>query len=105
MRTIKPLYDADRTTWTGWKADIKQFNDLQASNAKMRRSSKIMYAGNALADVGAELFRCGRNAEAARFCEMGEQVWGMSVEQYEDEERYKAGHDYYDNGESMEMRY
>jgi hypothetical protein len=106
MKTIKPLYDPSHTTWAGWKADIKQFNDLQASNAKVTRSAKIMYAGNALADVGAELFRAGRNGEAASFCELGEQVWGWSVEAYEEEQRHKAGVQYYADGDQeMEMEY
>ena len=64
-----------------------------------------MFAGNALADVGAELFRAGRSEEAARFCELGEQVWGWSVEVFEDEERCNAGADYYSgSGSAMEMK-
>ena len=106
MKTIKPIYDSNHTTWASWKADIKQFNDLQASNARLSRSAKIMYAGNALTDVGAELFRAGRNEEAARFCELGEQVWGWSVEVEEEEQRYKARWTYYGDGdEVMEMNY
>ena len=104
MKSLKPVYDTTHTTWTSWKADIKQWNELQASNAKLKRSAKVMYAGNALADVGAELFRAGRNEDAARFCELGEQVWGWSVEVLEEEERYRAGVEYYADGDS-DMKY
>lgn len=103
-RTLKPVYDTDRSTWAGWRADIKEWNELQASNAKLRRSSKILAAGNALADVGAELFRVGRSAEATRFCELGEQMWGFSLDVYDEEERLKGGGDYWSDS-ACDMEY
>lgn len=106
MRTVKPIYDADRTTWASWKANIRQWNDLQASNAKLKRSSKILSAGNALADVGAELFRVGRNEEASKFCEFGEIVWSWSMEAFEEEERLKGLGYWSDSADSsVEVKY
>lgn len=101
-RTLKPTYDAEKHTEAGWKADIKQWTDLQTSNAKLRQSSKFMSAGNALADVGAELFRTGRNEEAAKFCGYGDTVWEWSLAAYAEEERFKTGGDYYSD---VEMEY
>ena len=75
--------------WVGCGSDIKQWNELQASNLKLRRSSKIRSASNALSDVGAQLFQVGRDAEAARFCEMAEEVAGWYVAEFEHEEKVK----------------
>ena len=88
---LKPIYEPSRGSRASWLADIKQWNELQASNLKLRRSPKIYAAGNALADVGAELFRTGRKDEGERFCEYGEAVWGWSVNEFEKEEAWKNG--------------
>jgi hypothetical protein len=90
-RVLKPVYEPNRGSRASWMADIKQWNELQASNAKLRRSTKILAAGNALADAGAELFRAGRKDEGERFCEYGEVIWGFSVDEFEREEAVKSG--------------
>lgn len=72
VNTLKPVYT--RTTLGRLKiaAEIKFWQELEASNRTMRRSDKISSAGNALADTGAALFKVGRGAEAAKFCDWGE---------------------------------
>lgn len=71
MALLKPSYHPDRCTIESYKAEVKQWDDLQASNARMRQSARISSAGNALADVGAVLFKVGRDSEASKFCEWG----------------------------------
>lgn len=44
---------------------------LQEKQWKLARSAQISLAGDALSDAGAALFKVGRDAEAARFCECG----------------------------------
>lgn len=85
--SLKPVFDANKSTWAGWRGYITHWNDLQASNMKLRLSSKICSAGNAMSDAGGELFRAGRKVEAEAFCEEGRRFWAMSVKELEWEER------------------
>lgn len=73
-----------------WSPDyVKHWHELEMSNACMRQSAKICSAGNALADVGAELFKVGRDAEASKLCAMGSELWKMAISENEFEEKFK----------------
>ena len=86
--SLKPKYEPERNTFDQYKADCKAWEDLQTLTMRLRRSEKICYAGNALADAGAVLSKVGRGQEAAKFCGWGEQLWQMASAAYEEEEYY-----------------
>jgi hypothetical protein len=104
MRSLKPVYDPTKSTWAGWRGDIKHWNELQISNAKLKLSSKICAAGNAMADAGAELFKAGRKVEGEAFCESGAELWKISAEEFEEEERVKRWRDG-DSDAEMDLDY
>ena len=72
VSTLKPVYTRTISGHIKAAAEMKFWQELEASNRTMRRSDKISSAGNVLADTGAALFRVGRRAEAAKFCDWGE---------------------------------
>lgn len=72
LSSLKPVYTRTFSGHIKAASEMKFWQELEASNRAMRRSDKISSAGNALADTGAALFKVGRKAEAAKFCDWGE---------------------------------
>lgn len=72
LATLNPPYDPDTTTLDKHMEDYKSWENFQGLVKRSLRSDNIYYAGNAVADAGALLFKAGRDEEATKSCEWGE---------------------------------
>lgn len=89
-KALKPSYDPIRSGSDSWRADVKHWNELRASNIKMKRSSKICSAGNALSDAGTGLAGFGRHVEGDRFCGWAQELFRWSLEEMEREDAVRG---------------
>ena len=71
-QAIKPVHRADSMDAGEYAAELAAWRKLQAENARLGKSDRVFYAGNAVTDAGAVFSLLGRGREGREFCRWGE---------------------------------
>lgn len=72
------------------KAEMRDhFNKLKHEGKTASKSNLVWDAGTKCMDIGGLLSSVGREAEGREWCEYGDALWGLAVEQMQAEEREK----------------